>query len=413
MDVNNWAADVPNTSEQKITICANRRVVKAVTVGQLIDIVKIYADERLIDRVFFQNALEKSTITVNEIKTECNKLNMPWQLFLLEPTKLTDTINSIKNKRKAKFNEKLIANRDGNGRGISLRIADRVIALQEYAKGNVNIHNSFCGSMKELSQGEGVGHIINHFDIDQDRLHGRSKASTLDYLIKKFEAKNIRVARGVLSNKIMPKSPELAATYRKSSGFIIHDEKIPYIFLPSEVSEQTEATGRQILTLLSLIVLVGKEEHNIYVNGDLETSYQSKQILKEAFEIAGEILLPRSVTDQLHSEVIDATKRDELAVEYMLTPSALVVTLRNRNVLESDESMRELLESIPMHGTGRTIARNPTMDTSVRKFCGNTTATEVMRDITHGNLKSIPAQYLLFGHVDKKHFAKFKEGIVL
>lgn len=400
-------------NQQIISIRASRKEVTTITLNQLMDIFTIYPDEPLLERAFFQKAQEKSSLTINEIKSECDKLNIPWQLFLLEPGKLNSTIQALKQKRRAKFNERQITNRDGNGRGVSLRIADRVIALQEYAKANIDTDNDYCGSLNGKPQAEWVDYILDYFEIDQDRLKGKSKASTLDYLIEKLEAKNIRVARGVLSNKIMPSASEITSTYKKSSGFIVHDDQLPYVFLPNEVSEATETAGRQILTLLSLVILLGKGEHNVFVNGDLEVQYQSKQILRQAFEVAGEILFPVSASDELRGTQITPEKRDELAAEYMLTPSALVVTLRRRDVIESDDAMQELLESISYVSGKANFARTPKMETSVKKFCGNKTASEIISDITNGKLTSIPAQYLLFGHIDKKHFAKFKSGLGL
>lgn len=405
---------MPKNTDDTITIRAHSKIITTMTTDQFLDIFDIYPDENLAERPFVHDTLESLNTTITALKKECNTLNIPWQLFLLSPTKLATTINSIKEKRNAKFDERLIANRDGDGRGVSLRIADRVIALQEYAKSNIEGPNDFNGSLLKLSNTECAMQILSWFDIDQTRLHGSSKQSTLEYLIDKLEAKNIRVARGVLSNKIMPTSPQIAATYKKSSGFIVHDNNLPYVFLPNEVSERTESTGRQILTLISLLVLVGKGEHNIFVTGDLEMQYRSRQSLSDAFDIAGKILLPEVVTRALHGQIVDENKRDELAAEYMLTPSALVVTLRKRDVIENNEAMQALLDSIPTRpNIGTSFARTPKMETSVRKFCGKATATEVMNDITSAKLSSIPAQYLLFGHVDKKHFAKFKAGIGL
>lgn len=396
-----------------ITIQANRKIITTITESQLVDILSIYPDEPLTNRAFFQKAVETSCITIHEIQAECDVLNIPWQLFLLSSPKLADAIKQIKSKRTAKFDKRLIASRDGNGRGISLRIADRVIAFQEYAKSNVSEDNAYCGLLIKIPQSKRAAHIIDYFEIDPNKLHGRTKGRVLDYLIEKFEAKNIRVSRGVLSNKIIPNAKEITATYRKSSGFIVHDNRVPYAFLPSEVSEINETAGRQILTLISLVVLAGLDEFNYYINGDLETHFQAKKILNIAFEIAGEVLLPLDVTDALKGAEITPKLRDELAIEYMLTPSAIAVTLWRRGLIESEEGLEDLLDAAPTITPHPSFPRSAKIETSVKKFCGVATGTELLHDIRVGAIRSIPAQYLLFGHVDKGHFARLKSEIGL
>lgn len=92
---------------------------------------------------------------------------IPWQLFFLSKDKLDDTISKINDKRKAKFDKKLIASRDNTtGGGVSLRIADRLIALQEFARESVAVENAFCGSLKNLHRDKWAKHIIDYFEID-------------------------------------------------------------------------------------------------------------------------------------------------------------------------------------------------------------------------------------------------------
>lgn len=398
---------------QTIAIQVNRKTITTITLKQLTSILSIYPDEPLTDRKFFLKVIEKGFMTIQEIKAECSVINIPWQLFLLSPTKLYSTIKQIEEKRKAKFSQRLIANREGNGLGISLRIADRVIALQEYAKTKVKNNNHFCGSLKAIPQTRRCLYIIDYFGIDPDKLHGRAKGAVLEYLIERFEVKNIRVSRGVLSNKIIPNAKEITATYRKSSGFIVHDDRVPYIFLPSEVNEMNETAGRQILTLISLIVLLGVDEFNYCVNGNLEANFHSKAIISTAFEIASEMLLPLSVTEALQSKAIGPELRDELATNYMLTPSAVAVTLWKRGFINSEQELQELLAAAPTIIPRPSFPRNAKMETSVKKFCGLSTGTELLHDIRVGAINSIPAQYLLFGHIDKKHFATLKLEIGL
>jgi len=376
-------------------------------------ILNVYSDESLGYRSVFVNARNTGELSIADLKAECDKILMPWQLFFLDPTRLDNVIKNIADKRASKFDNKLIASRDNEGHGISLRIADKVIGFQEFALSGITLQNSFCGSLKNSKRDEWAQKIIEHFEIESTILSSGKKEKTLGKLIELVEAKNIRVARGVLANKLLPAENTIRSTYRKSSGFAVRDDKLPYIFLPSEINDN-ETFGRQILTLVVLLVLIGLDDYSMYVTGNLELYIKSKKSLQQAFGVANEILLPFSETDKYKNTKITETIRDSLADRFMLTPSAVVVTLRQRGLIDSDNDQRALFDSIiPKKADPKHHPRSPKIDTSVRKLCGSATTNDVVWALRTDNLKSIPAQYLIFGCVDKLKFAKFKANVGL
>lgn len=377
-------------------------------------ILDIYPDEHLVNRPVFEDAFMTGEISLAALRKECDVLLIPWQLFLLSPDKLVASIQKIEERRKSKFSERLIANRSNDGSGISLRIADRIIGLQEFASEGIDTDNTFCGMLNNYRRSQWPLLIIQHFGFDLSRLNNKPKDGTLKYIIRQVESKNIRVARGVLSSavKFFPAAKEVQKTYRKSSGFVVHDEKLPYVFLPDEMGDN-ETPGRQILTLVVLLVLVGTNNYDLYLTSDLELHVKRAGILRQAFGVATDILLPYEATDKYKDVVITETIRDELAASYMLTPSAVVVTLRQRGIIDSDEQQAALLDSIEGGVKGTGPRKAPKIDTAVKKMCGDATTTDIIRAISAGSLTTVNAQYLMFGRVDKIKYATFAATVGL
>lgn len=397
-----------------ITLKTHGKTVLQIEEASVEKILKIYPDEHLYERPVFSDAFATGELSLAALKSECGTLLIPWQLFLLQPGKLDRSIEQIHARRKAKFHEKLIASRNKDGSGISLRIADRVIGLQEFASKTISHPNEFCGILNDHDRSRWPEILISHFDINPSKLKNRPKKAALEYLIKQAEAKNIRVARGVLSTAAMlfPVAREIQKTYRKSSGFVVHDLKLPYVFLPDEIGDN-ETTGRQILTLLVLLVLVGTNKYDIYLSGNLELRIRRDKILANAFGAATEILLPYAVSDVCKGVRITEAIRDELAASYMLSPSAVVVTLRQRGVIESDKEQARLLDSIETSSGGAGPMKLPKIDTSIKKLCGESTTMDIVTALSNHKLKTVDAQYLMFGRIDKLRYAKFAATVGL
>ncbi|HMT56030.1 MAG TPA: hypothetical protein PKD20_04090, partial [Candidatus Saccharibacteria bacterium] len=291
----------------------------------------------------------------------------------------------------------------------------RIIALQEFAKQDCQDSNNFCDSLKKIHRDEWANHIVKYFKLDVNRLYNGNKDKTLDYIIGQLESKNVRVSRGVMNNnKLLPVENRVRSTYRKSSGFIVKDDFVPYIFLPSEISDD-ETPGRQILTLFSLLIFLGLGIYNLYLSGNYETKINKLKTLNQAFGVSSEILLPFVVSNKLSGSAIDSETCVDLSAKYMLTPSAIAVTLRNRDVIKTSKELDKLLNEL---GSARlpissSLKRTPKIDTSVKKLCGTRTCNEIIEGLKTTSVKPIEAQYLMFGTVDKLKFEKFKANVGL
>lgn len=390
----------------------NKRIID-IDPALIAKILNLYPDENLIQRPFFLRAMETEEISYVKLREECHKLHLPWQLFLLDEMTLEKEIDKIKSRRTIKFTERLIANRGNNGEGISLRIADRLISLQEFARRDIQNNNSYCGLLKDIPPHLRSAAVMKHFNITPQDITGVGKERILERLIVCLERKDIRVSRGVLSNGILPEVKSIRQTYRKSSGFAIKDDKLPYIFLPNEIVD-SESHGRQILTLLVLIILIGLDTYNLYIKGDLEPYIQGHKGLQHAYTVATDILLPLDATSDTDLTSVNSHAVFKLSEKWPLTPTAIAITLRNRGVIKSSEELGEIINDIELRTDGfkSSVKRSSSMHNSIKKMCGDATNESIKSAIRSGSISSIQAQYLMFGRVDKTGFEKYRAEII-
>ena len=378
-------------------------------------ILNMYPEEKLIGRPVFQNAFANDSIEYKDLKDESDKILIPWQMFLLDSRNLKKELDHIEKMRADKVSSKLMAKRKGIGNITSKRIIDRLIRLQNFITAtNTLPQNTFCGSLVGKSNARAVAHILSYFEIDINKFRGyRNKSSALSYLLGKVEDKYINISQGVLANKMLPTWQVVDnSIYKNTSGFVIKDDKIPFIFLPSEINPD-EVEGRQIYTIVYLIVLIGLNEYDFFIEKNFRAkalSATNKQ--KKIYAITSELLLPSEATEGLNGSVITSSTRDDLASEYKITPTAVVVTLRIRRIITSQAEYEALLP--PPYEPPKTPthhSRSPKIETSVRKFCGKYSFEFVNAGIKSGQLSSIQSQYLLFGAVNKKNFKKYRDGL--
>lgn len=213
---------------------------------------------------------------------------------------------------------------------------------------------------------------------------------------------------------LLPVASTSRQVYRKSSGFVVKDDKVPYVFLPNELNDN-ETAGRQILTLFVLLIMIGNEQYDLYLSGELELYVNGQKKLQQAFGVATEILLPFSATEQYNGMRITATVVEDLSSKYMLTPSAVIVTLSQRGLITTDTQRQQLQDALTtsLPDTSSTPKRAANIDNAVKKLCGAATTTDLISAIEAKSLGSIRAQYLIFGRVDKLRFAKFKATVGL
>lgn len=376
----------------------------------------IYPEELLESRKFFDAAFRTGGFEFKDLQAEADTILIPWQLFLLEEAKLDAELKRIEDLRLEKVSEKLIVKRKGYGDITSKRILDRLIRSQNYLIRNGTFEvNDYCGSLKGKSISQAAKQITTHFEVNASSFRRGSKRDALAYLIEKIENKQINVCQGVLdSNKILPVLDNSRSVYKNTSGFAIKDDRVPFIFIPSEINPD-EREGRQILTLVYLIALVGLDEYNFVLRKDFKTQLlTAKGIENLAYNIASEFLLPWSVTAGYRGTQISEALRDFLSSKYQLSPTAVVTILRKRRVISSFEEYSALLPDPPPPGKSKSEGgRTPSIERSVRKFLGKLAYEVLNGDIRSKKTGAVRAQYIIFGSPRKRAFFMYRKNLGL
>lgn len=369
----------------------------------------IYPEEGLAKRKAFATAISDGEIEFETLKDEAAKIIIPWQMFFLEPSRLEAELKRIEGLRHGAAASQ-VAKRTGSGKVTSKRILDRLIRCHAYIAANHKLRkNDFCSSLKGARKlPDAVAQISKHFGIDVNEFRSKNKVDALAYLIEKVESGQVNVCQGVLTNKILPLLTDSRSVYKNTSGFVIRDEALPFLFLPSEVNPN-EREGRQIFTILYLLALIGLDAYEYQIERDFKVSMlAAKGREKSAYNIAAEFLLPFAETEPLRGTAITAEVRDRIARKYKLTPTAVVVILRKREIISAPEYTALLPPPAPAQGTkgGAPVA----IELSVKKFNGKAACDYINADFSAGKLTAVQAQYLLFGSINKNGFKKYKRN---
>jgi hypothetical protein len=377
----------------------------------VVDVLNIYPEEELAQKPAFAAALAEGTIDFKTLIAEAGRILIPWQMFLLERSKLKIELKRIETLRH-KASKRLLSKRPGSGSVTSRRILDRLIRCQTYiSERHAGSSDSFCGSLKGGSVQAAAQTMYAHFDISAATFRRKNKRDALIYLIGKFENGGINVCQGVLTNKILPHLKMSRSVYKNTSGFVIHDNCFPFVFIPSEVNPD-EREGRQILTLVFLIALIGLEAYEYEIGSDFKVSMlaaRGKQ--RRAYDIAAEFLLPFEDTASLEGKVITIAMRDDLAQRYKITPTAVAVILRKRGLVSAAQ-FETLLPALSS-SSGKSVARTPSIELSVRKFNGRYSFDLINSDFTSRKITAMQIQYLLFGAPNKKGFKQYRKRLGL
>jgi hypothetical protein len=377
------------------------------------DLLNIYAEENLDKRNLFQKAFADDSIELSDLKSESSKILLPWQFFLLDQKNLQKEIDNIEKQRLGKVSSKLVAKRRGSGERTSRRIIDRLIRLQNYICDTEKLSdNKFCGSLINKDDSSVVATILDYFEIDIQKFRSyKNKAGALEYLIKHIENKNINISQGVLANKMLPAWQVVEnSVYKNTSGLVVKDNRLPFIFLPSEVNPE-ETDGRQIYTLTYLLLLIGLNEYDFFIEKDFKSkALSAKGKQAKIFRLTSEFLLPKADTAPLKGQDITKHMVDDLSAYYKITPTAVLVTLKIRKII-SQKKYEDLLPKEYIPPKTKSNRHAPGIDTSVRKFCGKHSFDYVNGAFISGRITSVQAQYLLFGAVNKKGFAKYRQKL--
>ncbi|QQR78906.1 MAG: hypothetical protein IPJ68_01370 [Candidatus Moraniibacteriota bacterium] len=366
-------------------------------------ILSFYPEEKLHESEFFQSCFSHGSVSYTLLRAESNKIFLPWQLFFLNKKNLKKQLKHINEQREDRLSAAFFTKRKGSGEHMSRRIVDRLIRLQGFVVSKKKYQkNSFCNSLNSLSPTDAANSLIEYFGVDLVEFRGKkTKREALEYLIKKIGAGQINVSRGV--RVLLPIYQQIDKIYKNTSGFALKDDCLPFIFLPGDINPE-EATGRQIYSLFYLLASIGINDYSFFIDQDLEVQVVgAKNLEKWKHDLVSCIILPTDSLTTIPTSLDDIMKMSD---KYKVTPTAVIVVLRARGIINSalfDFLKSELNLSVKTFQQGWSAK----ISTSVKKFCGQEASAAINMLIRGGKLKSITAQYLIFGRVNKSQYKKY------
>jgi len=381
-------------------------------------LLNFYPEEKLSEHKVFKNAFSKGSITFNELKDISEKIHLPWQMFLLNLNNLKKELENIEANRLDKFPKNLLVihKRKGKGEITSKRIIDRQIRIQSFVTSQLpdSFVCNFSGSLKSKNVQDAVNYIINYLSIDLEHFRTRDSAEkSKNYLIEKVQSQgNINVSQGVRTNGILPEIKNTFELFKSTSGFVVKDKKIPFIFLPSEINPD-ENHFRQIYTLLYLLVVIGMEEYSHAIESYSFKKVKDDKKFRHMNDIVSEILLPRSVTDNLATEDINKNLVNRLKEQYKISYTAILFVLRLRKKIDKDiqESLTLPQKEPSLFIEVKKWFAHPHISTSVKKFCGDIAFNKVNTAIKNNAIYPNQAQMIIFGRFRKDKWNDYKTKI--
>jgi len=390
---------------------------KAITIEKrsIERILNLYPEEELLMRKTFQETYDDGYITFSKLKKECETICIPWQLFFLDYKKLNDQLTHVERKRDFKVTGKYVTKRKGEGDISSKRIIDRLIRLQNFIlkEGDFS-KNKFCGKLIGLSDKQAAKALVyTYLKFDRTRLWERKNIpKALERYIELVENLNINVSSGVLKNKILPEILSARNIYKNTSGICIHDQCVPMIFLPSETN-QNEPDARQIYTLIFLLVCIGLNEFDVFIDEKLKAKkIKSNPKQRKINRIVSEFFIPEFETNKFKNKEITLEFCSDCCYKYKVSFIALLTIFKNRQVI-SKEQYDEFYPDDYDKNKKSPIARTPAVHKSVKKFTGKLGYDTISRSLAAGTLPQTQAQYLIFGTINKKNFHKFRQELNL
>lgn len=334
--------------------------------------------------VAYQNAISNNEISLVDLKDLAEKADVPYPLFFAP---LNKVIVQIKDKDKELYQklpsrqEILLGFRGKMKSGDIELIVKDLARKQEFLKKRILIsstENDFVGSVakniaKGISDKKIAEEIREYFDLDLKELRKMSKNDVLDYLTKKSENKNI-----LISYSSYTYMPQEISKGLYLSGFCVKDKKFPYIFINTRDGDEKpiilETSGRQIFTLLSMLVCIGMNKFVLSTKKGQSKDPSRKKI----FSIVAEILVPKEDVENLTIRSLDDLK--EQAQLFKVTPSMLLMRLRELKLIKKEvaDAYSFKLDQEIKAMEAKKVYRQPKQVTGYGKYNGERFSREVV-----------------------------------
>ncbi|HEY1019267.1 MAG TPA: hypothetical protein VGE25_09730 [Sediminibacterium sp.] len=362
----------------------------------------------------YQKAISSNTIKLRELKELAERAEVPYPLLFapLDVVQKQIDDNEQELEKKMATKDEIILNFRGRMKNgdIALIVKD-IGRKQMFLKNHVlkkHDENLYVGIInKWISEGVRTDQIATkireYFLIDLLEFRKYSKEKALMYLRDKIESKNIFIS--VSSFRYMPQviSREIAL-----SGFGVKDKHFPFIFLNTREGDEKpliiESEGRQIFTLISMLVSIGQ---NIFVLSSKKGQTKAQEN-KKIYSLAAEVLIPNNELKEVQLENLEKLK--EKAHFFKVTPRMLLTCLLDAKRIELVNYQRFVSTlDAELSKMGKQQGRLAKPTTGYRKYNGEKFSREVVKAFNAGNVSKEDFKKIVFrkGNVSEVLFKDY------
>ncbi len=348
----------------------------------------------------YTSAVREKAIALSDLKKLAQKADVPYPLFFAPYHHVAEQIR-LKEEflaKKLPTKKDLLLSFRGSLSVRSIELIGRDLAKkQEFLKRSVlpaapvNDYVGFIAKATKLgaTDKELADAIRSKLGINLQVLRTLSKKKVLGYITALAEKAGILVSQS--SYNYMPQPIARTAQF---SGFCVKDSKFPFVFINTRDGDEEplilETEGRQVFTLLAMLVFVAKGR---FVLGTNATGKRA-QPTQRAYMIVGEILIPE---EELRSVRVESLKDlKDLSTTYKVTPSMLLRRLEtlgmNKALVRAfrSELKRELKSAEPPQ------LRSPLPHHGFEKYNGQRFSREVVLAYRRGKISQDDFDNVLF-----------------
>lgn len=369
--------------------------------------------------VSYKNALKNNEINFSDLKDLARRADIPYPLFFAPKEQVDFQIKDKEKSLMGKFPTK--SEMQSGYRGtlkkgdIELIIKD-ISKRQEFLKNRIirtGPDNSYIGYIaKKIKAGHSNKMIAqefrDYFGIDLLQMRKLNKKSIVSYLCGKAEDKDIFVS--LSSYNFMPQNIDKDLGM---SGLCVKDKRFPFIFVNTGDGDEDpmilETEGRQIFTIISMLVCIGMNKFILNSGKGL----LKKPEYKRMYALTGEILVPEEDVKGMDISSLDEIK--ELANIFKVTPSVVLFRLKEVGTIGSKEASKyfNLLQS-EVKNKKNTPQHSPSLITGYSKYNGQRFSREIVKAYNSKKITSDEVKHMLFrknkmdGTLLKSYLTKFE-----